>query len=495
MVVPMLKPDPLANTDTPSRLAPELAILLAFGEHFKDVTPKDTRFWEICGRLNRMSDVAVGQICATEVNSICSDTGTLSQPDVPPEPNQTISKLNARQLGNNSGPDSNNCNPMGDRILSTIGYNGQRRSKRPSIFDLSLEELAGQDTTISECSTRNSSVFSGSSTLVSEGSTVNCDIPWPRTPTSKEIEIPELLPVYLSYPDQHILLTSAQSILEQSCHSFIQKWSPSTLLTEGFTHPESAELPKWINLIMHRLPSLSEKSIDTTVLQADDGRTSTIDTLSQSVSQMRHTVVHRLKLPAESLQYMVQNTITFAKFLKDDETRINKLQRILEKLISLSEELENGKATLRGKLKRELGEIGEARAELDKWERLALVKIWADDKTIRGTIKVNIHEVLGEAEPEPDIISVGINTGDVIGKEPEKVNPDRPGKLVPLKRASEAATLSRFMTFTRTRLGNYLSDFGEFCRGALDVGNAKGSINDDNPEGQGSMETFYSQSF
>ncbi|TGJ73182.1 hypothetical protein EYR41_000293 [Orbilia oligospora] len=489
-----LKSDPC---DIPPAHTIEATIFHEFKGLLKDITPRQANFWKIGQRLDTVPNTTVENICAyakidrsqlTRYLIKLCECGAVSNPgfgatsrfpELFPEgeasPKRLLQEKTTSQVNIQAGgpiadtpdtPDGSSCQPrlgetenqphsgqegtkprsglatdsgrMGYKIFRTIGWHSTHQ--RPGVFDPSLAELAvltvGPEPDAEpeiendiDLDLELEGSDSDSSTVFSIGSNFNISNTAPIAP-------PDTSSMFLSYPTQHIILTSAQFLLEQSCHAFIQQWYPQSLLADGFSEPENSELPRWFKLITLRLPYLPVEAINLKVLQT----------------------------PAA--------------------------QRLLEKTLSLFEELKNGKQTLRENLEKELLKIKKSRDILTYREKMMRVRIWGDESAIRKGITFNINEIL--EDPESGNGSIGVDGVD----EPESGWPNRATQI---GCAAEPGTLSRL---TLRIFGNYLSSVGESWRNAVEEGDqdaraentvGAGSVSDDRPQGQDSMETFYSQ--
>ncbi|KAF3906753.1 hypothetical protein AA313_de0203985 [Arthrobotrys entomopaga] len=200
-------------------------------------------------------------------------------------------------------------------------------------------------------------------------------------------KIPNLFPVYLPYPAQHILMTEAQRILERACYDYTGRWLPEILDREQFQHPENAELSKWVKLLEESYKKLPHDAYDESVFLSNS--------LTQTVFgivNLRHTAVHRIKTHSKGLEDMLEGAVRFARFLKD-ETNQTKLQAILDKARELSLNLEAEKILLQSKLEKELVEIETAKRELIRREAYALEQIIHDDKRARNMITLDVSGI------------------------------------------------------------------------------------------------------
>jgi hypothetical protein len=114
---------------------------------------------------------------------------------------------------------------------------------------------------------------------------------------------PSRHPSYIPYITQHIILGTAQNILEECCYDFSGQWFPSELENRGWDCAEAVELTKWTRIInehSEKLPSYAFAA----------GRTLSKDILI-SVHLLRHTAVHRLRITAREVGKLIQYALKF----------------------------------------------------------------------------------------------------------------------------------------------------------------------------------------
>ena len=120
--------------------------------------------------------------------------------------------------------------------------------------------------------------------------------------------MPSLYPVYLPLNTQHRLLVKVQAILEDPCYAFGHKMMRDILQKEGWDCPESVELNIWARVFRGNEDKFHADQLD------ELGKP--IPEFLDSIAQLRHTAVHRVRvsanrvqqfmMDAESLQYTPQ---------------------------------------------------------------------------------------------------------------------------------------------------------------------------------------------
>jgi hypothetical protein len=98
---------------------------------------------------------------------------------------------------------------------------------------------------------------------------------------------PSLYPSYLPYKSQHIILNTAQRILEESCFEFAEKWLPSVLSSHGWDCPEAVELTEWTWMLPKRAAELPPHALKLKGTMLKESLLAT--------NKLRHTAVHRLQ--------------------------------------------------------------------------------------------------------------------------------------------------------------------------------------------------------
>jgi hypothetical protein len=94
--------------------------------------------------------------------------------------------------------------------------------------------------------------------------------------------------VYIQYRCQHLITTTIQNLLEESCFEFAQQHFPRILASKGWDCHEAVELTAWTRLISQHPP------------QPAKGINKPIDELFGHLHELRHSAVHRLRKAANS---------------------------------------------------------------------------------------------------------------------------------------------------------------------------------------------------
>ena len=184
--------------------------------------------------------------------------------------------------------------------------------------------------------------------------------------------LPTLLPSYLPYKVQHILLTNVQSLLEETAFSFASKWIPSLLEDENWDCAEAVELTKWNQILEKRWRDLPDEAIDVNIGVS-------FNTVLFSAHELRDSAVHRRPINGMGIEQLVLNAMKYTRALRDESksTQLNDLHLELEKRLR---DMDINKNLLKYRFEEELQVIAEERAELDRREKDALAKLRQEDR-------------------------------------------------------------------------------------------------------------------
>ena len=173
-------------------------------------------------------------------------------------------------------------------------------------------------------------------------------------------DVPSLYPSYLPYKVQHLILTTAQRVLEECCFGFAEKWLPSILRDHGWDCPAAVELTKWTRILARRSAQLP---VDALKLKGPS-----LNEVLFSTNKLRHTAVHRLPTTARGIDQLIQSAMKLAETLSDP-LRAAQLEELHCEIDSKIKAMELNKNVLEDNLSQELEEIRRQREELDRKEK------------------------------------------------------------------------------------------------------------------------------
>lgn len=102
-----------------------------------------------------------------------------------------------------------------------------------------------------------------------------------------------LYPVYLPFQTQHKLLVLAQETLERACYDFTIASMPELIKSEGWDCAEALEL----NIRTRKMESREDNFLVEDVAELGKPFNDLLDT----IAQIRHTAVHRLRISANRI--------------------------------------------------------------------------------------------------------------------------------------------------------------------------------------------------
>ncbi|OQE09875.1 hypothetical protein PENVUL_c005G09875 [Penicillium vulpinum] len=183
-------------------------------------------------------------------------------------------------------------------------------------------------------------------------------------------EIPSLYPIYIPYRSQHLITSSVQSIVEESCFIFGQQHFPQLLARKQWDCPEAVELTEWTKILAQ-----NHTLLNTTVVKAAK---KPLDEIFGLLRELRHSVVHRLRRSASGVERLVENAELFVEVLQDQD-RLGKISILRNELKTAIEELARNKDLLEASLLAQLKDIRAERAKLDLREQNAIQAMTDDD--------------------------------------------------------------------------------------------------------------------
>jgi hypothetical protein len=221
------------------------------------------------------------------------------------------------------------------------------------------------------------------------------DIHEPRTPPRKRafpntsVQVPSLYPVYLPYQTQHRLLLKVQGILENACYHFGSREMKSIIEKEDWDCPECVELNIWARIF------LANKDLFQPVDLASLGQD--FAELTNSISHLRHTVVHRLRINANGLERFLADAEALAQLLHDDHST-RSLTRLRRETQTSLDELKRNKDLLESRLNSKLKQISDQRTELDRLEQSVVDEMLNADKEYHLLAGGNLDEAIKSCE-------------------------------------------------------------------------------------------------
>lgn len=203
------------------------------------------------------------------------------------------------------------------------------------------------------------------------------------------ISVPSLYPVYLPYNTQHQLLIKVQTLLEGACYNFADKALRDILAKEGWDCPESVELNRWPRVFLSNQDKFSADAMD----ELGEPLAQLLD----SMTQLRHTAVHRLRVSVKRIDQFMVDAESLVRLLQDDAC-IRMLSRLRRETQLTVDELKRNKDLLESSLAAKLKEIAAQRAELEQLERVAVEDMLKEDKDYQAFAGASLSQAIMSPE-------------------------------------------------------------------------------------------------
>lgn len=211
-------------------------------------------------------------------------------------------------------------------------------------------------------------------------------------PISQLHGIPSLHPSYLPYITQHHILTTTQTILEESCFDFAKRWLPEVLNERGWKCPCAVELTRWKSIINTRGGQLPPEA-----LSVQPG--AKLKHIFTATHALRNTAVHRELVQARSVSKFLQAAINLAEALRDTH-RATQLLDIKAAVDGKLEAMELMKKATEDRVTAQVVSIRRKKEELDRQEKALIKGMLKDDREhneLAGhLLDVSVTEILGK---------------------------------------------------------------------------------------------------
>ncbi|KAG9228717.1 hypothetical protein BJ875DRAFT_489597 [Amylocarpus encephaloides] len=218
--------------------------------------------------------------------------------------------------------------------------------------------------------------------LVSEASATR---PRKRSFTRASVSIPSLYPVYIPLQIQHRLLMRVQATLEDACYEFGHRMMGDILQKEGWDCPESVELNIWARVFRGNEDKFdAEKLLELR---------KPFPELLDSIAQLRHTAVHRVRVSANKTQQFITEAESLATLLHN-YTCARMLSRLRREAQQVIDDLGRNKDLLESILKEKLQEIDARRRELDSLECNAVEDMLREDKEYQTLASATLEQAI-----------------------------------------------------------------------------------------------------
>ncbi|KAM0337650.1 hypothetical protein ACHAPU_011528 [Fusarium lateritium] len=219
---------------------------------------------------------------------------------------------------------------------------------------------------------------------------------------SNEVGISSLFPVYLPFPIEHLLMEKLQKILELACYQYGLREIPNTMKERGWDCPESVELSKWTALLA------CEENLER------QGNGKPLAELLLSITQIRHTAVHRLRTNSGGLEKFLADAEDLAVFL-GDSIYTKAISQLHLNARSTLAELARNQDLIQLQLRKTQEEVAKKRTELDIEEQENLRQVEREHEKYRALAgerlekDLRVLEHLSAASENEDTVLNGMN--------------------------------------------------------------------------------------
>ncbi|KAJ9143437.1 hypothetical protein NKR23_g6651 [Pleurostoma richardsiae] len=228
---------------------------------------------------------------------------------------------------------------------------------------------------------------------------------------------------------QHMILNTAQRVLEQCFFDFASRTMPSILMKRNWDCAASVELTKWTRLFSTKKGRVNLQVVRPQIDNDD------LSELLVIVSKLRRTAVHRLPVTARGVSQFLDSAVKLANLL-GETSRAGQLEELWSDVNSKVNAMELNKNVLEDTVTRELQDIQQKREELDRLEAeltQGMLKDDLDNKTLIGQLledslqgifsKGKKKEEVGDKEKDDDD-----EDNDEEGEEEEDEEDDNEGE-------------------------------------------------------------------
>ncbi len=192
--------------------------------------------------------------------------------------------------------------------------------------------------------------------------------------------------MYLSFETQHQILIRVQQILESAIYAFAQKKLGGVLQREGWDCAEAVELNRWPRILQ---TYNDELKLDVSL----EEHSKSLSQLLDSITQIRHTAVHRVRRTANTIVQFIVDAESFVKLLRNDNY-VNTLSMIRRQTQYTVGELERNKDLLETRLAETRKQLAAKRAELERQEKEAVENTVKEDRDYMKLAGATLIELL-----------------------------------------------------------------------------------------------------
>lgn len=205
-------------------------------------------------------------------------------------------------------------------------------------------------------------------------------------------KLPSLYPSYLPYETQHLILNTAQRVLEECCFEFAQAALPSVLQQKKWDCHAAVELTQWVKVFRAEKGLLSRDS---------DLSTQKTSELLTAISNLRHTAVHRVRTTAKGITMLLGSAVRLAQILQDS-LRSSQLEELRIEVDHQIKAMELNKNLLEDMALQDIQKIQRERERLDRVEAELIHGMLKDDMNnkvfVGQVLKNSVHTIFSKGK-------------------------------------------------------------------------------------------------
>ena len=200
---------------------------------------------------------------------------------------------------------------------------------------------------------------------------------------------PSLYPVYLPFTTQHKLLIKVQETLERACYGFGQSKMPETLEAEGWDCAELVELNIWARSLKAHRAKFSPEEVASVGKPFHD--------LLDSISHLRHTAVHRLRVTAARVEQFMVDAESLCRLLQDEASGAS-IAQYRRKVQMTLDDMKRNKDLLEARLAVVRADVLKRKRELERLEQAAVAEMLESDEKYQRAAGGELERELDRVE-------------------------------------------------------------------------------------------------
>lgn len=210
-----------------------------------------------------------------------------------------------------------------------------------------------------------------------------------------------LNPIYLPYQTQYKLLVKVQQSLERACFDFAILNLPKIVENEDWDCGEAVELNIWSKVLGEHRSKFLQDDLD----ELDKP----LQHLLDSITQLRHTAVHRLRISTEQVELFMADAESLAMLLRNQSCAVQ-LSQLRHETHQIVQDIKQKMHIIDSDYAAKMKEIAARRVELDRLEQQATADMLKEEQECRSLAGLSLLQVIDS--PDTIIISAAASEED-----------------------------------------------------------------------------------